>query len=90
MVFDIRPRMYWNKGEAVRWIASRIGQPNALVIFIGGDPTDEDAFAALPDGITIGVAPHLRDGSEILPGWSGRSSTVSGMAADQVVEDMSR
>jgi trehalose-6-phosphatase len=26
-----------------------------LVVFIGGDPTDEDAFAALPDGITVGM-----------------------------------
>jgi trehalose 6-phosphate phosphatase len=57
MVYDIRPRVYWHKGEAVRWIANRIGQPDALVIFVGGDPTDEDAFAALPNGITVGVAP---------------------------------
>ncbi len=57
MVFDIRPRVYWNKGQAVRWIATRVGQPDALVIFVGGDPTDEDAFAALPDGITVGVTP---------------------------------
>jgi trehalose 6-phosphate phosphatase len=57
MVYDIRPRVYWHKGEAVRWIATKIGQPDALVVFIGGDPTDEDAFGALPDGITVGVAP---------------------------------
>ena len=43
--------------EAVRWIAAKVGQPNALVIFVGGDPTDEDAFSALPDGITVGVSP---------------------------------
>lgn len=55
MVFDIRPRCYWHKGEAVTWIAARIGQPGALVIIIGGDPTDEDAFVALPQGITIRV-----------------------------------
>jgi trehalose 6-phosphate phosphatase len=55
MAYDIRPRCYWHKGEAVKWIAARVGQPEALVIFIGGDPTDEDAFAALPDGITVRV-----------------------------------
>jgi trehalose 6-phosphate phosphatase len=55
MCFDIRPRVYWNKGEAVKWLLTRIGQPDALVIFVGGDPTDEDAFAALPDGVTVRV-----------------------------------
>ena len=55
MVFDIRPRVYWNKGEAVKWIAAQVGHTDALVIFVGGDPTDEDAFAALPNGVTVRV-----------------------------------
>ena len=54
-VFNVRPRVYWHKGEMVRWIASKIGRDGSLVIFVGGDATDEDAFAALPDDITIGV-----------------------------------
>src|SRR5439155_27061779 len=44
MCFDLRPRVYWNKGEAVKWLAAHVGQPAALVVFVGGDPTDEDAF----------------------------------------------
>lgn len=55
MVFDIRPRVYWHKGEAVKWIAAQVNQVKALVVFVGGDPTDEDAFTALPDGITVCV-----------------------------------
>lgn len=55
MCFDVRPRVYWNKGEAVKWLLDRIGQPDALVVFVGGDSTDEDAFAALPAGITVRV-----------------------------------
>jgi trehalose 6-phosphate phosphatase len=55
MCFDLRPRVYWNKGEAVTWLAGHVGQPDALVVFVGGDPTDEDAFTALPDGVTVRV-----------------------------------
>lgn len=55
MCYDIRPRVYWNKGEAIKFLLNRFDRPDALVVFIGGDPTDEDAFAALPDGITVRV-----------------------------------
>ena len=52
---EIRPRVYWNKGQSVRWIIDRLKLPNYLAIFVGGDPTDEDAFAALEEGITISI-----------------------------------
>jgi trehalose 6-phosphate phosphatase len=51
-VFEIRPKVNWNKGMAVRWI-KQATTPDALPIYIGDDTTDEDAFAALPEGITI-------------------------------------
>jgi trehalose 6-phosphate phosphatase len=54
-VYEIRPRVDWDKGAAVRWIRERMGMPDALSIYIGDDRTDEDAFAALPEGITIKV-----------------------------------
>ncbi|HEV8041324.1 MAG TPA: trehalose-phosphatase [Bryobacteraceae bacterium] len=52
-VLEIRPRVGWHKGMAVRWIQH--GHPGALPLYIGDDSTDEDAFLALPEGITIGV-----------------------------------
>jgi trehalose 6-phosphate phosphatase len=55
LVFEIRPRVYWNKGSAVRWIAEQMGRPDALSIYLGDDISDEDAFAALPEAITIKV-----------------------------------
>ncbi|HEV3237522.1 MAG TPA: trehalose-phosphatase [Gemmataceae bacterium] len=54
-VYEIRPRVDWDKGTAVRWIRERMGVPDALSIYIGDDRTDEDAFAAIAEGITIKV-----------------------------------
>jgi trehalose 6-phosphate phosphatase len=54
-VYDIRPRVYWNKGSAVGWIKEQLGKPDLLVVYVGDDVTDEDAFAAVPDGITVKV-----------------------------------
>jgi trehalose-phosphatase len=55
MVYDVRPRVYWNKGSAIHWIKERLGKPDALIIYMGDDTTDEDAFAALADGITVKI-----------------------------------
>ena len=38
------------------WILEQLsqqGKPDTLTIYVGDDPTDEDAFAALPQGITV-------------------------------------
>jgi len=54
-VLEIRPRVGWDKGMAVGWIQQTSGHAGALPLYIGDDSTDEDAFLALPEGITIGV-----------------------------------
>jgi trehalose-phosphatase len=54
-VYDIRPRTYWHKGTALRWIKEQLGTTETLVIYLGDDVTDEDAFAALPDDVTVKV-----------------------------------
>ena len=59
MVFEIRPRVQWNKGAAVLWIVQQLGLAQALAIYIGDDTTDEDAFAVLPDAVTIRVGPPI-------------------------------
>jgi trehalose-phosphatase len=50
-VVEVRPRVQWGKGEAVRWLVERmrLGMPAAsgLTVYIGDDETDEDAFHAL-------------------------------------------
>lgn len=55
-VCEIRPNIDWDKGKGVmRWLRmSRLQKP--LVIYIGDDRTDEDAFRVIgDDGITISV-----------------------------------
>src|SRR5262249_35845534 len=57
MVYDIRPRVEWNKGAAINWMKNHLNKPQALVFFVGDDATDEEGFAALPEGITVKVGP---------------------------------
>jgi trehalose 6-phosphate phosphatase len=54
-VFEIRPRVSWNKGKAVLWIKEAWAKRDALPVYVGDDATDEDAFLALPEGITVSV-----------------------------------
>jgi trehalose-phosphatase len=55
-VWEIRPCVSWHKGDAVNWVAAHLEDPDRrLIFFIGDDRTDEDAFASLPEGVTIKV-----------------------------------
>ena len=52
---NVTPRTGWNKGTAVLWINRHLGIPARSAIYVGDDATDEDAFEALRDGVTIKV-----------------------------------
>jgi trehalose 6-phosphate phosphatase len=60
-VFEIMPRTGWHKGAAVRWINNQLGRSDTaasgalLSVCLGDDSSDEEAFGALPDAITIRV-----------------------------------
>jgi trehalose 6-phosphate phosphatase len=55
-IWEIRPRVAWHKGKAVNWVVEHLPDPRRrLVIYVGDDQTDEDAFASLPDGVTVNV-----------------------------------
>jgi trehalose 6-phosphate phosphatase len=53
-VLEIRPRVAWTKGSAVRWILS-LEDAGTLPVVLGDDVTDEDTFAELEDGITVRI-----------------------------------
>ena len=54
-VFEIVPRTAWHKGAAVKWILENLSERGLLPIYLGDDNSDEDAFAVLPDGVTVRV-----------------------------------
>jgi len=54
-VFEIRPRVNWGKGEAVRWILDRYHAADDQAICLGDDETDEDMFQSVRTGVNIRV-----------------------------------
>ena len=60
-VFEVRPSVDWHKGKAVETIKERIeatlGARDSLVIYMGDDTTDEDAFRIIhqPGGWSVFV-----------------------------------
>ncbi len=55
-VWEIRPRVSWHKGHALNWTIRHLGDcASRMVFYLGDDLTDEDAFASLPDDVTVKV-----------------------------------
>lgn len=54
-VLELRPRINWNKGDAVQWILERSGAVSEQAICIGDDDMDEDMFRRLPEAVNIRV-----------------------------------
>lgn len=53
MIWEIRPRVGWDKGVALRQMLEHLDLPEEAGIYIGDDTTDEDAFRAIPRGLTF-------------------------------------
>lgn len=59
-IFNVRARASRTKGDAAR-LALKLAPSGTVPLYIGDDTTDEDAFRALPRGVTIRVG--IRRGS---------------------------
>jgi trehalose-phosphatase len=58
MVLEIRPKIDFNKGEAVRKILKNFPSLGLLPIYLGDDQTDEDAFRVVKkQGVSVYVGP---------------------------------
>jgi trehalose-phosphatase len=78
-IFELQPDVEWDKGRAVLWLvqALELDKPDMVIMYIGDDVTDEDAFRALRQhdaGIGVRVAApdsntdaayYLRDCDEV-------------------------
>jgi trehalose-6-phosphatase len=54
---EIRPRLEWDKGAALRWVHERIKSEDALTLVFGAHGTDLCVFRAIDGAITVGVGP---------------------------------
>jgi trehalose 6-phosphate phosphatase len=80
LVYEIQPRIDWDKGRAVLHLLDALGLDRADVVplYLGDDLTDEDAFRAL-DGRGVGVLVARPDDPEV----AGRAT-----AADLALRDV--
>jgi trehalose 6-phosphate phosphatase len=65
-VWELQPKLDWDKGKAVLWLMDALGlrEQDHMPMFFGDDVTDEDAFAALQDGgLSVIVSDREDDGT---------------------------
>jgi trehalose 6-phosphate phosphatase len=78
MVYEIQPKIDWDKGKAVLYLLDilELDRDEVVPIYVGDDVTDEDAFRAISD-VGIGVFVGEADAPEV----AGRTT-----AADYVLD----
>ncbi len=73
MVYEVQPKIDWDKGKAVLYLleALDLDREDVVPIYLGDDVTDEDAFEAL-EGRGIGIFVGRADDPEV----SGRTTSA--------------
>jgi trehalose 6-phosphate phosphatase len=77
MVWELRPRVQWDKGWGIDWLAKHVKAP---MIYLGDDRTDEDAFAKLkPPALTIKVGTGKTKARFVLPNVAAATRWLAGV-----------
>jgi trehalose 6-phosphate phosphatase len=82
MVYEIQPKLEWDKGKAVLYLLKALGLEGDDIapVYLGDDITDEDAFRAL-SGKGIGIFVGRADDPEI-----GGRGTSAAFVLDSIEE----
>jgi len=84
MVYEIQPKIEWDKGKAVLYLLETLdlNREDVMPIYVGDDITDEDAFEAL-EGRGIGIFVGRADDPEV---WGRTTSADYALRTTQEVE----
>jgi trehalose 6-phosphate phosphatase len=55
LAWEIRPKLPWNKGSALRFLLGRMRAADPVLVCAGDDATDEDMFDVIPGAISVHV-----------------------------------
>jgi alpha,alpha-trehalase len=74
-VFEIQPRIDWDKGKAVLYLLEllNLDGPDGVPIYVGDDITDENAFLAIRNR---GIGIHVKDGVKLTAAQYTLASTA--------------
>jgi trehalose 6-phosphate phosphatase len=73
MVYEVQPKIDWDKGKAVMYLLEtlELDRDDVVTMYVGDDVTDEDAFEAL-EGRGIGIFVGRADDPEV----AGRTTSA--------------
>ncbi len=87
-VFEIRPKIDWDKGRAVQWILKflKFDPQKQVPIYIGDDTTDEDAFKVLSGkglGILVAEKPRPTTAAYMIPDTAAVKAVLEWLISDK-------
>jgi trehalose 6-phosphate phosphatase len=93
MVYELQPKIDWNKGRAVLYLLQTLGldTDDVVPIYLGDDITDEDAFRALAGGRGIGIIVGHADDPEVADRATAADFVLSSPAeVEQLLSTLAR